>query len=112
MEKKQPLVEKILFDTRYQRLIPGAPATAGIKSGAVVLQPGESVGEHVTEHKEECIVVLHGRARLSCAGAEDTPVDAPAVLYVPPETAHNIVNDGSNELRYVYVTAPVIETKS
>jgi mannose-6-phosphate isomerase-like protein (cupin superfamily) len=93
--------------SRYQRLIPGAPQTMGIKAGCVTLQPGESVGEHVTDRKEEVVVLLEGVARVWCHGKEHSLVQAPAAVYIPPQTPHDLQNAGSTPLRYVFVVTPV-----
>jgi predicted enzyme related to lactoylglutathione lyase len=42
----------------YQELLSGPPASAGMKSGLVVLAPGKSVGQHSTEDHEEMVIVL------------------------------------------------------
>ena len=93
--------------THYQRLVGGPPASSGMKAGAVVLELGASVGEHVSAAKEETLVVLEGEAELVCEGFPPLRAAAPAVLYVPAETKHNVKNVGVASLRYVYVTAPV-----
>ena len=62
MKGLQPILIKLQGSERFQRLLPGIPATAGMKSGHVTLKPGESVGEHKTEAKEESIIVLEGAA--------------------------------------------------
>ena len=42
-------------------LLKGAPQTAGMRSGFVRLQPGETVGWHTTGKNEESLVILTGR---------------------------------------------------
>jgi mannose-6-phosphate isomerase-like protein (cupin superfamily) len=93
---------------KFTRLLGGFPETMGIKSGHVILKPGENVGEHVTEAKEEVIIILKGKAVILC-GNDDEPIIAVerSVVYVPPETAHDVKNIGGDVLEYVYVVSPV-----
>lgn len=98
-----------LKDTeRYQRLLAGFPETMGLKSGHVILKPGENIGEHVTENKEEVIIILKGKAMVLC-GNDDEPIVAGerSVVYVPPQINHDVKNIGSGILEYVYVVSPV-----
>jgi mannose-6-phosphate isomerase-like protein (cupin superfamily) len=60
---------------KFRRLLGGFPQTMGIKSGHVVLEPGENIGEHITEAKEEVIVVLKGKAMV-ISGNDDEPIIA------------------------------------
>jgi mannose-6-phosphate isomerase-like protein (cupin superfamily) len=103
-------------DLRYQRialssdpveqpLLSGPPQTAGMRSGRVVLRPGEHMHRHSTESNEELLLFLKGKARL-VLGAESVSMEAGQVLYIPPRTEHEVHNDGSEELRYIYVVAP------
>ncbi|HOU36874.1 MAG TPA: cupin domain-containing protein, partial [Candidatus Omnitrophota bacterium] len=55
-------------DQRYLRLLGGIPQTRGMRSGYVVLQPGESVGEHSTQDKEEAVIVLEGSVQVVADG--------------------------------------------
>jgi mannose-6-phosphate isomerase-like protein (cupin superfamily) len=92
---------------RYQRLLAGVPATAGMKSGAMTLQPGESVGEHKTEGKEETILILEGKADVYVEGQLVFTAEKESLVYIPPETSHDIKNSGDGRLRYIYIVAPV-----
>ena len=108
MGKSKPILVALKGQEKFTRLLRGFPETMGIKSGHVVLKPGENVGEHVTEAKEEVIVVLKGKAMILC-GNDDEPIVAGvhSVVYVPPETAHDVKNIGGDILEYIYVTAAV-----
>ena len=92
---------------RFTRLLAGPPETAGMKSGLVSLSPGETVGEHVTQGREEAILILEGRADVFCDGSFRMSADKDTLVYIPPETAHDIKNSGPGRLRYVYVVTPV-----
>jgi len=82
------------------------PFSVGMRSGSVVLEPGESVGEHKTEKREEAIIVLKGAATIVCEG-ETFGVRERQLAYIPPECLHNVFNKSSETLEYVYVVAPV-----
>ena len=68
------------------------------------LSPGERVGAHATAAKEELLFVLEGEATLLVGGAA-TKVPAGQAVYVPPDTTHDVANEGRTRLSYVYVTA-------
>lgn len=75
-----------------------------LKSGYVLLESDEEVGEHKTEAGEELIVVMDGAAEVLCDGEART-ICAPAVVLIPAHTLHNVRNVSENPLRYVYVVA-------
>lgn len=75
-----------------------------LRSGYVLLEPGEEVGEHKTEGGEELIVVMDGSAELLCGGEVET-IHAPAVVLIPAHTLHNVKNKSKSPLKYVYVVA-------
>jgi len=87
-------------------LLKGAPQTAGMRSGFVRLQTGATVGWHTTGKNEEMLVILHGQGAALIEGQQKCTFTAPAVAYIPPETRHNVENNGSEPLEYVYVVAP------
>jgi mannose-6-phosphate isomerase-like protein (cupin superfamily) len=91
----------------YQRLLEGHPETSGMRSGLVTLEPGGSVGEHSTGSKEEAIIILQGKGELSCNGEVLATAGENTLIYVPPETTHDVKNTGEEVLKYVYVVSPV-----
>ena len=107
MHKIQPFVATLRHAEKYQSLAGGSPLTFGIKSGHVTLKPGESIGAHVTEAKEELIIILRGRAEIICGGQPSLRVKAGSVVYIPPETSHDVKNIGKGTLGYIFVTSPV-----
>ena len=108
MDRTKPVVVKLEGSEKYQRLLPGAPVTCGMKSGHVCLKPGESVGQHSTDSREEAIVILEGCAQIIAGGAVSATASAGQLVYIPPHTDHDLRNSGNGILRYVYVVAPVI----
>ena len=89
----------------YQRLIPGAPESCGMKSGRVWLAPGTDCGEHSTEGNEEQLVFLAGQG-IARVGGSQLEVGVGRICYIPPHTSHNIANTGSEPLVYIFCVAP------
>lgn len=75
-----------------------------MKAGRVTLQPGEEVGEHVTEGREELIVVLKGTASVAEEGKESL-VQAGSTHYIHENARHNVKNASKEELEYIYAVA-------
>jgi len=78
------------------------PESKCLKSGRVFLKPGEGVGEHKTENREEIIVVLKGIATV-ILGESSKKIKAGDVFYISPETIHNVKNNSSEDLEYIFV---------
>lgn len=89
----------------YQRLIPGAPQSCGMKSGRVWLAPGTDCGLHSTEGHEEQLVFLSGQGTARI-GEQDMAVGVGKICYIPPHTLHNIFNTGTEPLVYIFCVAP------
>ncbi|MFA5093236.1 MAG: cupin domain-containing protein [Candidatus Omnitrophota bacterium] len=92
---------------RFLRLIGDSTKLKGLRSGLVTLKPGEYIGEHVTTHKEEAIIILKGQAVVYFGKNKKLKTKALALVFIPPETVHNIKNCGSKILQYVYITTQV-----
>jgi len=90
-------------------LLTGSPQTAGMRSGFVRLKPGASVGWHSTDTNEEQLVILRGRGEAEIAGETAREFTAPAAVYIPPATRHNVLNSGTELLEYVYVVVPAVK---
>lgn len=78
---------------------------AVLKSGVVTLQPGESIGSHNTEDKEELILILEGEGTVVTEQNGALPIVQGQLAFNPPDTEHNVVNSGSGLLRYIYIVA-------
>ncbi len=87
-------------------LLTGAPQTSGMRGGSVKLQPGQSVGWHSTSGNEEALVILHGSGLAQIEGHPDVPLMEKMLAYIPPATRHNVTNNGTQSLEYVWVVAP------
>jgi quercetin dioxygenase-like cupin family protein len=88
-------------------LLTGRPQTTGVRGGAVKLKPGESVGWHSTSGNEETLVILHGSGIAKIDGHPDMPLSEKMLAYIPPATRHNVTNNGTQTLEYVWIVAPV-----
>ncbi|MBN1544190.1 cupin domain-containing protein [Candidatus Woesearchaeota archaeon] len=80
------------------------PHSARIKSGRVFLSEGEEVGEHVTDNKEEMIVILKGTATLVSGGSSFVLKEKEA-FFIGKGTKHNVKNESEADLEYVYVVS-------
>ncbi|MFQ5953203.1 MAG: cupin domain-containing protein [Candidatus Omnitrophota bacterium] len=102
----EPKVIKLKGDEKYQRLLGGMPETLGMKSGYMTLKPGKSVGEHSTDSKEEAIVILQGRGEIFCSGKPPIVAEEKTLVYIPPDTKHDVKNTGTDILKYIYIVSP------
>jgi mannose-6-phosphate isomerase-like protein (cupin superfamily) len=78
-----------------------------MRSGLVVLHAGESVGSHNTGDNEEILIILKGYGEVECEGLERYKIEQGSIAYVPPDTRHNVFNQGTQILQYIYVVAKV-----
>ncbi len=90
-----------------QKLLDGAPATRGMRSGRVHLAPGKACGQHSTKDREELLVFLSGRGELLIGQKDCFRVGQGKVCYIPPQTLHDVKNTGAEPLVYVYCVTPV-----
>jgi len=89
----------------YTRVLGGPPETATMRSGYVVLEPSKSVGKHSTESYEEAVIVFAGVGEMRSSNGSVLKLKPYVVAYCPPDTEHDVVNTGTEPLRYVYVVA-------
>lgn len=78
------------------------PESQKLKSGRVKLEPGEEIGEHVTEKREEILVILKGEATVWKEGGEEKKVPAGGTHFVEEDVKHNVLNKGDKPLEYIY----------
>ena len=91
---------------RYTRLFSKKDGSAvSLRSGCVVLAPGENVGEHSTEAQEELLIILEGNGKLLLGEMAEVDIEENSAVYIPPHTLHDVRNTGKGGLRYVFVTA-------
>src|SRR5579862_1767381 len=97
-----PKVVSLSGTAKEVPILSGPPESAGMRSGRVLLAPGQSVGEHTTGDHEEVLVVLEGRGEMVLGGNQKLAVEGDHAIYCPPRTTHNVTNTGTAPLRYVY----------
>jgi mannose-6-phosphate isomerase-like protein (cupin superfamily) len=90
-------------EEKFKMLLIDQPESVCIKTGCVILLPGESIGLHSTENREEVIVPLSGTGELFVDGMEPLQVHPGCVLYNPPHTLHNVTNTGDQILKYIFI---------
>ena len=76
-----------------------------MRSGFVVLQPGENVGSHNTGEHEELLVILDGKGEIDAQGLGKKEVTAGMVVYIPQRNQHNVFCSGSAPFKYIYVVS-------
>jgi quercetin dioxygenase-like cupin family protein len=87
------------------KILNGPPETVTMRSGYMVLAPSKSVGRHSTRDNEEAIVVLSGTGEMNIIGGSTLHLRPYCVAYCPPNTEHDVVNKGTDTLRYIYIVA-------
>lgn len=111
-EALHPFLIKIKGVGKFQRLLGAGVDSVNLKSGSVVLEPGESIGAHVTESKEEFIIIIKGKADVQLEAGRLIRARRLSAVYIPPETTHDVKNSGTSVLHYIYVVCPVTRTPS
>jgi quercetin dioxygenase-like cupin family protein len=76
-----------------------------MRSGVVALARGKSVGKHSTERYEELVIVLQGQGEIQITGGQKLGLHKDEAAYCPPHTEHDVLNTGTDTLRYIYVVA-------
>ena len=75
-----------------------------LKAERVRLSPGEEIGEHKTDGREEIIIILKGEAVLVKEG-HSARMKEGDIHHIGEGVLHNVRNESANELEYVYVVA-------
>ncbi len=60
----------------------------------------------MTQGREEAVVILEGEAGVSVNGTVFHAAEK-SLVYIPPETSHDLRNTGNTLLRYIYIVVPV-----
>ena len=76
-----------------------------MRSGYMVLAPSKSAGKHSTKTYEEAIIVLSGFGEMRMTGKSTLNLRPYSVAYCPPMTEHDVINTGSDTLRYIWLAA-------
>ena len=67
---------------------------------------------HSTRMREELLIALDGRAYVEARSSHRISriaLDAGQCLFLPAQTLHRVLNRSTTRVRYIYVTAPVLE---
>jgi len=107
--KREPMIFTLDCAGGDCPLLKGTPQTSGMRSGSVKLKPGDSVGWHSTAANEEALVILHGSGVAKIEEHPDLPLREKMLAYIPPATRHNVTNNGTEVLEYVWVVAPTLK---
>jgi len=94
----------------HQRVIRhlAAPWTLGTKKlwlGTSSVDPGFTSNAHAHEDQEEVFYCVSGRGRIK-VDDEEMPLEPGVVVFVPPKSVHQLINDGDKILKMVSAVAP------
>jgi len=106
--KKPKLINLDKKNTKYIPILSGPPNNYCLQSGLVILQPQKSCGKHSTENYEELLIVLEGKGKVEITGKRSIPIKANVAVYHPPHTEHNVINTGTELLKYIYIVTKVV----
>ncbi len=104
---QKPKLIKLESAEKYQKLFDRDSGTSGMKSGHVILQSGENIGEHSTGEREEALVILKGKGEAVIGKGGIFDIEKDTVLYIPPQTGHDIKNTGLEILEYIFIVSNV-----
>lgn len=76
-----------------------------ISLGMVILPPGESGNTHLHETEQETWFVIAGQGKLKI-GDEVAELKANTVVVAPAGVEHQIINDGDQELKALFIFSP------
>ena len=99
----EPFVTELADNTEYQSLLK-PPKTHNLHSGRVYLKPGSDCGQHTTGSNEEMLVFLAGQGQAT-VGEKTFAVGKGKIVYIPPQTAHNIINNSNEPIVYIFCVA-------
>ncbi len=91
-------------DTSYFRVIEKGKSVT-MHSGRVYLKEGENVGEHSSENYEELIIIFKGYGEIENSNKERFKIKEGQVIYIPPNSTHNVFNTGTGPLIYIYIVS-------
>jgi mannose-6-phosphate isomerase-like protein (cupin superfamily) len=82
------------------------PISNTLRAGCVELKTNEEVGEHITDNKEEILVILRGKAHVVCEN-EITDINEGIMVFIPKNKKHNVINKSREILKYIYIVSPL-----
>ena len=111
MKRNKPKVKLINLDkkiTRHLPILTGPPKNHCLQSGLVILQSKTSCGKHSTENYEELLIILEGKGKVEIKGQRSFSIKPNVAVYHPPFTKHNVINTGTELLKYIYIVTKVV----
>jgi len=94
--------------SKHLPILTGQPDNYCLQAGLVTLQPKKSVGKHSTENYEELLIVLAGKGKVEITGRRSIPIKPNLAVYHPPHTEHNVINTGTEPLKYIYIVTKAV----
>jgi quercetin dioxygenase-like cupin family protein len=104
-EPRPRLIQLNQIAVKSSDVFNGPPETVSMLSGYMVLPPSKSVGKHSTKSYEEAVIVLSGSGEMRITGGTTFNLKPYTVAYCPPLTEHDVINTGSDTLRYIWLVA-------
>lgn len=99
------LKQHLKKDSAYQPLVEGDKQSVSLESGRVTILRGKRGEKHSTKSYEEILIVLRGKGSIDVEGTI-YPLEEGDTIYIPPQRFHQLRNDRSDSLEYIYVAAP------
>ncbi|MGQ9600815.1 MAG: cupin domain-containing protein [Anaerolineae bacterium] len=84
------------------------PETMGSKNlwfGTSSVDPGFTSNAHAHEDQEEVFYCVSGQGRIR-VDDEELPLEPGVVVYVPPKSVHQLINDGPEILKVASAVSP------
>lgn len=81
----------------------------GFGGGKKLLAPGDSVDEHSSGNYREIIYCLDGMLTVFQQGSELVTLNSGEMIYIPPDTKHEIKNQSDKPAEYFFVFSKKIE---
>ncbi len=104
---EKPFVKNLPTDSSEYFEILGKNDSINMRSGLVSLVPGKEVGWHSTGDYEELLIILRGEGTLMAKGFPEMKITSGQTAYNPPHTDHNVINNGTQILKYIYIVAKI-----
>jgi hypothetical protein len=83
----------------------GPPGTVTLHSGYAVLAPLKSVGKRTTGCNEEALITFAGTREMRIVNGPTLKLKPYSVACCPPVTEHDVINRGTDTLRYIRLVA-------
>lgn len=105
-EGLKPSLIEIDESTSRMSILKSNANSIKLHSGYVLLKSKEEVGLHDSKNYEELIIVLEGEGKFVSDRAE-LYFKKGNIIYCPPNTKHNVINESQKELKYIYVAVKI-----